>query len=29
MAEHNGREPTFEAAEDYFRVVLNRGDSEG
>ena len=26
MAEHNGREPTFEAAEDYFRV-LNRGGS--
>ena len=29
MAEHNGCEPTFEAAEDYFRVVLNRGGSEG
>ena len=27
MAEHNGCEPTFEAAEDYFRVVLSRGGS--
>ena len=26
MAEHNGCEPLFEATEDYFRVVLNRGD---